>query len=64
MKLTTKNTKNPKKLLYKSVYDKLYKMIIDGEYPLNTKLPSEPELAKSFGVSRMDFASSTCFTTR
>ena len=53
MKLTTKNTKNPKKLLYKSVYDKLYKMIIDGEYPLNTKLPSEPELAKSFGVSRM-----------
>ena len=28
-------------------------MIIDGEYPLNSKLPSEPELAKSFGVSRM-----------
>ena len=40
-------------MLYTSVYDKLYKMIIDGEYPLNSKLPSEPELAKSFGVSRM-----------
>ena len=53
MKLTTKDTKTSKKLLYTSVYDKLYKMIIDGEYPLNSKLPSEPELAKSFGVSRM-----------
>ena len=53
MKLTTKDTKTSKKLLYTSVYDKLYKMIINGEYPLNSKLPSEPELAKSFGVSRM-----------
>lgn len=42
-----------KKLLYKTVYDKLYSKIINNEYPINSKLPSEPELAKMFGVSRM-----------
>ena len=39
MKLTTKDTKTSKKLLYTSVYDKLYKMIINGEYTLNSKFP-------------------------
>ncbi|ATD55591.1 GntR family transcriptional regulator [Clostridium chauvoei] len=50
MKLVPKNSK---KLLYTLVYDNLYKMIINGEYPINSKLPSEPQLAKMFGVSRM-----------
>lgn len=53
MKFTIKDTKDSKKLLYREVYDKLYKKIIAGEYALNSKLPSEPDLAKSFGVSRM-----------
>lgn len=53
MKITPKDIKNSKKLLYTFVYDKLYKMIIGGKFPLNSKLPSEPQLAKMFGVSRM-----------
>ncbi|HHD2751332.1 TPA: GntR family transcriptional regulator [Clostridium perfringens] len=53
MKLTSSNLKTSKKLLYTFVYDELYKMIINGKYPINSKLPSEPQLAKRFGVSRM-----------
>ncbi|AYE35148.1 GntR family transcriptional regulator [Clostridium septicum] len=53
MKFASDNPKASKKLLYTLVYDKLYKMIINGEYPINSKLPSEPQLAKMFGVSRM-----------
>ena len=53
MKLTSNTLETSKKLLYKLVYDKLYTMIINGEYPTNSKLPSEPKLAKIFGVSRM-----------
>ena len=53
MKFTIKDTKDSKKLLYREVYDKLYKKIISGEYEINSKLPSEPDLAKSLGVSRM-----------
>ena len=42
-----------KKPLYINVYDKLFKMIKDGVFPANSQLPSEPELAKMIGVSRM-----------
>ena len=34
------------------VLDKLKKMIKSGEFPVNSQLPSETELAKMFGVSR------------
>lgn len=40
-----------KKLRYVGVYDKLYEKIKDGEF--EDKLPTEPELAKFMGVSRM-----------
>lgn len=36
-----------------AVYDKLFAMIKEGEFSQETKLPSEPELAKIMGVSRM-----------
>ncbi|MEC0371081.1 GntR family transcriptional regulator [Paenibacillus chibensis] len=42
-----------KKPLYLSVYDQLYKEIMNGTFPANSQLPSEPELAKMFDVSRM-----------
>lgn len=41
-----------KELLYVTVYDKLFKMINEGTFPENSRLPSEPELAKRLGVSR------------
>lgn len=43
---------SPKQLRYVSVYDKLYKMINEGIFKDGARLPSEPELAKSLGVSR------------
>jgi len=42
-----------KKPLYIDVYDKLYMLIQDGTFPKGSKLPTETELAKMFGVSRM-----------
>lgn len=36
-----------------AVYDKLYKMISEGEFDGEDKLPSEPALAELMGVSRM-----------
>lgn len=36
-----------------AVYDKLFLMIKEGKFSLETKLPSEPDLAKMMGVSRM-----------
>jgi DNA-binding GntR family transcriptional regulator len=42
-----------KKPLFVAVYDELYKLIMDGTFPQGSKLPTEPELAKIFGVSRM-----------
>lgn len=36
-----------------AVYDKLFMMIKEGEFSQETQLPSEPELAKIMGVSRM-----------
>lgn len=42
-----------KKPLYISVYDNLYKLITDGTFSVDSKLPTETELAKELGVSRM-----------
>ncbi|CAM3939443.1 GntR family transcriptional regulator [Mesobacillus zeae] len=42
-----------KKPLFVIVYDQLYRLIMDGTFPPDSQLPSEPELAKIFGVSRM-----------
>ncbi|OAB41974.1 GntR family transcriptional regulator [Paenibacillus glacialis] len=42
-----------KKPLFVIVYDQLYKLIMDGAFPPDSQLPTEPELAKKFGVSRM-----------
>lgn len=42
-----------KKPLYITVYDNLYKLIMDGTFGMDSKLPTETELAKSLGVSRM-----------
>ncbi|HJF30232.1 MAG TPA: GntR family transcriptional regulator [Sporosarcina psychrophila] len=53
MENQSKNVQSLKKPLYIKVYDKLFKMIMDGIYPAESQLPSEPELAKMFGVSRM-----------
>ncbi|WP_313637150.1 GntR family transcriptional regulator [Paenibacillus sp.] len=42
-----------KKPLFVIVYDQLYKLIMDGAFPPDSQLPTEPQLAKKFGVSRM-----------
>jgi GntR family transcriptional regulator len=42
-----------KKPLYIDIYDQLFKMIMDGVFPPESKLPTEAELSKMFGVSRM-----------
>lgn len=42
-----------KKPLYITVYEKLFKRIMDGTFPSESKLPTEPELARMLGVSRM-----------
>ncbi|MEH7748827.1 GntR family transcriptional regulator [Neobacillus drentensis] len=42
-----------KKPLFVTVYDQLYKLIMDGTFPPDSRLPTEPELSKVFGVSRM-----------
>lgn len=39
--------------LYKHVYNKLKDSIINGEYTINSKLPSETDLQKNFDVSRI-----------
>lgn len=41
-----------KELRYVNVYNKLFKMINEGNFPEGSRLPSEPELAKLIGVSR------------
>lgn len=40
------------KLRYVSIYNKLFKMINEGYFPEDSRLPSEPDLAKDLGVSR------------
>ncbi|CAH1056635.1 GntR family transcriptional regulator [Paenibacillus sp. FSL E2-8871] len=42
-----------KKPLSVIVYDQLYKLIMEGIFPPDSQLPTEPELAKKLGVSRM-----------
>lgn len=44
--------KNSKKLRYVEVYNTLFKMIKEEDFPDNYRLPSEPDLAKELGVSR------------
>jgi DNA-binding GntR family transcriptional regulator len=53
MEIKLRNTQRSKKPLFVTVYDELYKMIMDGVFAIDSKLPSEAELAKLFGVSRM-----------
>lgn len=53
MEIKKSNMEKDKKPLYVSVYDKLFKLIMDGIFPSGSKLPTEPELAKMLGVSRM-----------
>ncbi|WP_088011846.1 GntR family transcriptional regulator [Gottfriedia acidiceleris] len=48
------SVENKKKLpLYVGVYEKLFKLINEGVYPIGSKLPPEPELSKMMNVSRM-----------
>ncbi|ANF96689.1 GntR family transcriptional regulator [Paenibacillus bovis] len=49
----TDNLSRGKRPLYISVYDELFKQIMNGTLPAGSRLPSEPELAKRFEVSRM-----------
>lgn len=53
MEIYSNKLQRSKKPLFTVIYDKLYKLIMDGSFPPNSQLPSEPELAKMFGVSRM-----------
>ncbi|MEH7252619.1 GntR family transcriptional regulator [Neobacillus niacini] len=46
------NTNNLKKPLYINVYDELLLQISKGVYPVDSRLPSEPDLASRLGVSR------------
>lgn len=41
-----------KELRYVAVYNKLFKMINEGSFPIDCRLPSEPDLAKRLGISR------------
>ncbi|KMY48737.1 GntR family transcriptional regulator [Peribacillus loiseleuriae] len=41
-----------KRPLYINVYDELLLQITKGEYPVGSRLPSEPDLASSLGISR------------
>ena len=53
METNSSNIQRVKKPLYIDVYDKLYKKIMDGTFSTGSKLPTEADLAKMFGVSRM-----------
>lgn len=41
-----------KELKFVTVYNQLFKMINDGIFPEGSRLPSEPELSRSLGISR------------
>ncbi|MBS4210401.1 GntR family transcriptional regulator [Bacillus sp. FJAT-50079] len=43
---------NLKRPLYLNVYDELLLRITKGEYPVGSRLPSEPDLASKLGISR------------
>lgn len=53
MNFNQEDLSNSKKPLYITIYDRLYKLIMEGTFPPESRLPSEPELAKRMGVSRM-----------
>ncbi|WHY00711.1 GntR family transcriptional regulator [Neobacillus sp. DY30] len=53
MSIKPEDFQKTKRPLFAVVYDKLYKLIMDGTFPPDSRLPTEPELAKLFGVSRM-----------
>ena len=42
-----------KEMLTDQIYSTLKEMILSGQWPEGYRLPSEPELAAQFGVSRM-----------
>ncbi|MBA9028480.1 MULTISPECIES: GntR family transcriptional regulator [Bacillaceae] len=49
----TKNKRDKlKRPLYINVYDELLLQITKGEYPVGSRLPSEPDLASRLGISR------------
>jgi DNA-binding GntR family transcriptional regulator len=41
-----------KEFKFVTVYNELFKMINEGTFPEGSRLPSEPELSKSLGISR------------
>ncbi|MEH7109722.1 GntR family transcriptional regulator [Bacillus sp. JJ1764] len=53
MNLKPENLTKTKSPLFITIYHKLYKLIMDGTFPPDSRLPTEPELAKILGVSRM-----------
>ena len=53
MELQGKKEVTHKKLAHVQVYEALYKMVEDGTFPVGSRLPAEPKLAKMLGVSRM-----------
>ncbi len=53
MEMNLDNDQKGNKPLYISIYDQLYNQIMNGIFPPESKLPTEHELAKMFGVSRM-----------
>lgn len=50
---TAMSEEKSRKLKHVKVYDQLYARIESGEYPEGSQLPSEPDLSKMMGVSRM-----------
>ncbi|MCY9591024.1 GntR family transcriptional regulator [Paenibacillus chitinolyticus] len=53
MEVKPEHPAKAKKPLYLTVYNELFKKIMSGVFPSNSQLPTEPELAKMFDVSRM-----------
>ncbi|MFS0841081.1 GntR family transcriptional regulator [Paenibacillus sp. 1P03SA] len=53
MEIKPEHLPKAKKPLYLTVYDELFKKIMSGVFPSDSQLPTEPELAKMFDVSRM-----------